>query len=239
MPLHPLLTGALLALTVAGPGPVPQAALPARVQATPWTFFDLLREAAPGAGADASGFRLEKDAAVLDFRSGTLTLVEVQGAVVGAVFAGAGSLTHTPPDAVERSQVARILSGPVAEVEIAGALLLFGPATADRLRASLAFGAPSADGTFSRVLEQGVKYLRDERTRTVDAEVVRTFLNGEGRDFLHAHLEAARGGPSFFRFSTLRTKEVAFGRRADGRGDYYETLNDFESVLARVRREGW
>ncbi|HSG46823.1 MAG TPA: M1 family aminopeptidase, partial [Longimicrobiales bacterium] len=174
-----------------------------------------------------TGFTLTRDAGTFAFTSGTLTLMKVGESVVGAVVEAPGRFTMTPPDRVEQWQVGRFFDGPTADVELEGTVLLFGPETLEALRGALSFGEPAPGRDYARLLEEGVKFLVDDRSGTVDTEVVRALLNGEGEKFLHAHLKARRGGPYFFRFSTLEAEEVSFGREADGRGDFYETLSAF------------
>lgn len=206
-------------------------AAPAAAQPTldiePWTFFQLLREAAPAESADVQGFTLRKDAGEFAFSTGRLTLVAVEGETVGAVWQGSGRFTLTPPDPVERWQVERFFEAPRVEMELEGAFFLLGPEVLAELRSSLSFDEATPGSDFRRLLEDGVKFLTDEDSGTVDEEVVRTFLNGEGEGFLHAHLDPRRGDPHYFRYFSLSAEEVSFGREASGRGDFYETLTSF------------
>jgi len=199
----------------------------AALEADPWEFFQLLREATPAGSADVQGFTLRKDAGVFGFSTGILTLVAVEGTTVGAVWQGSGQFTLTPPDPVERWQVERFFESPRVEMPLEGAFLLLGPETLAEVQAALTFGDATPGSDFRKLLEDGAKFLFDERSGTVDEEVVRTFLNGEGEGFLHAHLDPRRGDPHFFRFSSLSAEEVSFGREAGGRGDFYETLTSF------------
>lgn len=194
----------------------------------PWDFLEEVRGAAPAGSTPVQGFTLTRDAGTFHLAEGTLTLFQLHGVVVGAVWEGRGSFTLAPPDPVEQWQMARFFDGkPRAEMELEAAFFLFGPEVAQELQDALSFGESPAPRRYQNLLQDGVKFLRDDRSGTVDTEVVRTFLNGEGEGFLHAHLVPRGKSPHYFRFSRLSSEEVSFGQEADGRGDFYETLSSF------------
>jgi len=168
---------------------------------------------------------LTRDAGRMVFSDGSVSLIEIGGIVVGAVLVGQGTFEMTPPDPVERWQMGRFFDGPAARVELNSAFLLFADSTVEELSRILEFQGAPPRSQFRDVVEEGAKYVTHNSQTGIQA--VRTFLNGEGSDFFHAHLTPRRGDPYFFRLSSFDPEEVTFGRKADGRGDNYEVLSSF------------
>lgn len=194
---------------------------------SPRAFLRALREFVPAVTRQANfdELTIERDAGRLSFVDGWVTLVEIGGIVVGATILGQGTFEMTPPDPVEQWQMERFFDNPTATVELKSAYLLFTDSTLEELSRTLEFHDGPPTPYFREVLEEGSKYLT--HTSQVGVEAVRTFLNGEGSGFFHVHLAARRGDPYFFRISSFNAEEVSFGRRADVRGDHYETLSAF------------
>ncbi len=168
---------------------------------------------------------LTRDAGRLRFSDGTVALLEIQGQVVGAVVDGPGTFEMTPPEPVERWQISRFFDEPVVRMELEGAYLLFADSTLQELQRTLAFQSGQPERRFSQLVEEGGKYV--SRGNALGALLVRTFINGEGGGFFHAHLIPRRGDSHYFRVSSFHAEEIDFGRRAGGRGDEYEVLSSF------------
>jgi hypothetical protein len=161
----------------------------------------------------------------MTFDDGTVTLLEMDGRVVGAVVDGRGRFTIRPPDPVERWQMEQVFDDPEPTLALEGAVLLFTDGTLAEMEAGLRFAEGPLPAGVPDLLGEGIKFLLHDTS--VDAEVVRTFLNGEDDGFFHAHLEVDGADPHYFRVAGYDAEEVSFGREADGRGDFYEILASF------------
>ncbi|MEJ2540098.1 MAG: M1 family aminopeptidase [Gemmatimonadota bacterium] len=197
---------------------------------TPREFLTLLETFAPAQApsAPADGLRLERDGGTLAFQQGTVTLVELDGGVVGAVIDGTGTFRLNPPEAVERWQMERVFDTPEPVLELEGAVLLFTDSTLAELKGGRTFQAGPLPGRTGDLLREGARFLIHDGS--VDAPVVRTFLNREGAGFFHAHLDVRGEDAHFFRVSRLHEEEVTFGRDRGGRGDFYEALARFHQA---------
>ncbi|MEJ2538976.1 MAG: M1 family aminopeptidase [Gemmatimonadota bacterium] len=197
---------------------------------TPRAFLTALQEFEPATAsvATAAGIRLEREGGVLAFGEGTVTLIEIGGEVLGAVVDAPGTFRLDPPEPVERWQMEQIFESPTPELEIEGAFLLFADSTLAEFQAGRSFAAAPFSDRSRKLVEEGTKFLLHDRT--VDSEVIRTFLNGEGEGFFHAHFDVRGEDPHYFRVSSLDEEEVSFGRERDGRGDYYENLARFHKA---------
>ncbi|HSM03552.1 MAG TPA: M1 family aminopeptidase [Longimicrobiales bacterium] len=227
-PTAPRLAAAALVLLAAGPLPAASQDGPSDI--TPREFLTRLKEHRPATArtAPAAGFAVQRDAASMSFEDGTVTLLEMDGRVLGAVIDGRGSFTIRPPEPVERWQMERVFETPEPTLELEGAVLLFTDGTLAEMESGLAFASGALPRDVPDLLEDGIKFLLHEGS--VDSDVIRSLLNGEDDGFFHAHLEVDGKDPHFFRVSALETEEISFGREADGRGDFYEPLASFHQA---------
>lgn len=195
----------------------------------PWGFYEKLRAATPAGTATLHDFSFARDAGRFTVKAGTLTLVQVEDRLVGGVLEGTGTFAMAPPDPVEQWQMRHLFDSTEVVLQLTGAFLLFDDGMLGELRSSLEFGASAPGRNHARIVEDALGYLTDRDKRSGDREIVRTFLNGEGGGFFHVHMQAS-GGPWYFRYSEFSAEEVSFGRKGDGKGDFYEPLSSFHKA---------
>ncbi len=195
-----------------------------------------LDSARPRAETLLRDFTWSHDAGRIEVPTGRLLMYAVGDVPVAAVIEGDGRFHLSPPDAVERWQLDRVVGAPEADFDVESAVLLVGPDTWRSLAEGLTL-SPVAQARDDRLLRDAVDYLRSDDQ--VDPGVVRALLNQEGERFIHAHLNTRDGGPWAYRFDSTRPEEVSLSR--DGAGDTFEPVVSFhrqEDLPAVDAREG-
>jgi hypothetical protein len=142
---------------------------PARAQ-EPLAFqpvFDQLKALAPRNDrvATVKDLVLRRDAAEFRLTSGTLHLLTpVAGRTVGAVFVGTGTLTFSPPLAVERAELLRVLKDSLVRSPITAAVFIFTDSTAAELERRASFApAGSTPGGLTDPLNAAIDFLMEPK----------------------------------------------------------------------------
>lgn len=146
------------------------------------------------------GLVLQRD--VMEFRldSGRLYLLTpVATHDVGAVFVGGGSIAFSPPLAVERGQLWRVLGDSSLKTPLSSVVFLFSDSTLAELRRRLSFAPDSltpqmATGPVSNALDRFV----DGRARATAPTFMSALLNGTANGFFFAYVARPQGEDLMF-----------------------------------------
>src|SRR2546430_9544488 len=137
--------------------------------------FDGLRHMTQGERvAPIRNVTLRRDAIVFHLEDGNLFLATpVAGRTIGAVFVGRGSVSVTPPLAIERLELKRLLEDSIVDARISAAAFVFTDSTLTELERQLTFGPRPAANQGSGVLSDVVDRLVDGR-RVVQPTLMRS-----------------------------------------------------------------
>jgi len=138
--------------------------------------------AAPGGVAEVSNLVLQRDVARFTFSSGRLYLLTpVGGRTVAALYRGSGTFAFAPTSKIEQDRLARSEKRPAVESPITDVLLLFADTTMAELSHHLTFRADVVYGETRATVQDALKYLGDEDSKTFDPDLMGAWLNGETR----------------------------------------------------------
>ncbi len=172
---------------------------------------------------------LRRDAAEFHLAEGTLYLLTpVAGRTVGAVFVGRGSVELTPPLAVERANLRRVLKDSVLDAPISAAVFLFADSTLGELERRVTFGAAEVDAQAAARVGDALDFLVDGRARSVDATFMSALLNGEPNGFFSAYVKRLRGEDLTFQVDPYQIEEIFLLRRGKLREQRVETVCQFQ-----------
>ena len=192
--------------------------------------FDGLRQMRPAERvAPVHDLTLRRDAIVFHLEDGNLFLATPVGdRTIGAVFVGRGSISFTPPLAIERMELLRLLGDSTVKAQISAAALVFTDSTLSELERQLAFApAPrTAAGQASGVLGDAVEHLVDGR-RVVQPTLMRALLNGETNGFFYAHVKREQGEDLMFMVDP-EDEEPVMLLRAGREGEKIQVLSEFQ-----------
>jgi hypothetical protein len=212
---HPSSLSAQLASGVAVP---PAAASHARSYDA---LFDELMRMSPRADrvAMVSNLVLQRDVARFALQSGRIQLLTpVGGRTLGAVFRGQGIFSFAPASRVERERVRRLENADSLVVPFSELLLVFADGTLEELESATTF-AFAADADEQRgVVKQGLEFLADEDSRTLDPDLMSAFLNGERSELFYAHIKRTGGGPLMFMINPNELEGVRLLSKISRRG---------------------
>lgn len=125
-------------------------------------------------------FTLKREAGVFVFKSGTFQLLEpVQGRITGAVFHGEGSLSLTPPVAVERRSLAIQTKGKPFEEEFSSALFRFTDGTEEAIRKSGATASSAASGDAKGELDEIRQDLKKHLKENLDVRLLEDVMSSQ------------------------------------------------------------
>lgn len=193
-------------------------------------FWRELRQWRPqeGRSAEVSDLVLVRDVAEFHLDDGTLTLLDIRGRTVAAVFVGDARVRIEPPLEVERRQLTRYLEWSTPEVAVERLFLLFADSTATELEGAADFASGVMSDPARDAVEDAMELLVGEDEGAIASNLVRTFLNDEPTELFRAHIFPRRGDDLYFLFDGSSDEEVDFGRKAS-RGKYFEVLTSFHS----------
>jgi hypothetical protein len=182
--------------------------------------FSELQAMAPRSdrAATVRNVTLRRDAIVLHLDDGQLYLTTpLAGRTVGAVFVGRGSVSFTPPLAVERAEMKRVLDDTLIDATISAVVLVFTDSTAAELERQLTFQAGTVDNAASDLLHNALDFLLDSDKRLVRHSTLMTaLLNGAADGFFYAHVKRTRGRDLMFKVDPTQPEAVFLIRGGGG-----------------------
>src|SRR3989442_11831293 len=146
--------------------------------------------------APVQNLTLRRDAIVFHLEDGNLFLATpVAGRTIGAVFVGRGSVSVTPPLAIERLELKRLLEDSIVDARISAAAFVFTDSTLTELERQLTFGPRPAANQGSGVLSDVVDRLVDGR-RVVQPTLMKALRNGGTAGGFNGRVNAEAGDVS-------------------------------------------
>ncbi|HEV8399560.1 MAG TPA: M1 family aminopeptidase [Gemmatimonadales bacterium] len=200
------------------------------------SVFDQLKNLAPvrSGVAVVRGLTLRRDVMTLQLDSGfAYLLTPVAGRTVGIAFVGSGSITFTPPLAVERFNLKRTLGDSTITGPIGAAVFVFADSTGAELGRSLTFGiapagSPAPDP--SGAVHDALDYLIDGRSRSADANLIAALLNQTTTGYFSAYIQRKRGESVMVQYDPQLAEEVLLYRRGKMVGQRVETVCQFQRL---------
>ncbi len=211
----------------AGASP-PQGAEPGYEQ-----VFEELRKLAPRADRVAlvREVVLRRDAAEFRLQEGTLYLLTpVSGRTVGAAFVGKGSLSFTPPLAVERASLWRVLGDSALDEPISAAVFVFADSTLADLERQVTFGPGQVESAVLGRVGDALDFLVDGRERWVDVALMTALLNGDATAYFAGYIKRSRGEDLMVKVDPHEVEEVLLLRRGKLVGQKVQTVTQFQRV---------
>lgn len=152
-----------------------------------------------GQTARVQGLTLRRDVGTFALTDGTLSLLTpVGGATVAAVFHGHGVFTFVPPTRMEKDRLIRFEKTDSLSSSFSDLMLLFTDSTLAELQRQLKFGAGSPSGDPSGTIKATLNYLSDDKSKSVDPDLMADFLNGEQSGLFYAYINRDNGGSLMF-----------------------------------------
>lgn len=177
---------------------------------------------------------VKRDVAQFALGSGTLYLLSpVGGRTVGVVFQGRGTFSFSPPTRIEQNRLVRFEKSPSLEVPFTELVLLFADSTVAELEGKLQFGAGTAPGDVRDLVKQALDRLGDDDSKSLDPDLMATFLNQESNDLFYAHINRDGGGPLMFMLNPFEVEGVTLARRASR-----TAWTNHPEVICRFPRQG-
>ena len=198
------------------------------------TVFDALMdwEPDPSRIAAVNGLTITRDVATFQLNSGTMYLMApVASKTVAAVFLGDGTFLFTPPNDVEREQLARFYETESLETPFNSLLLIFADSTLEVLEANLSFGAGEVNRDATKHVEYCLKYLSNDDSKYFDTSIMMTLLNNESNGLFYAHLSEKKDEPLIFEINPFSDEQVYLLHRAKEADDKEtaEIVNQFRA----------
>jgi len=207
------------------------------------SVFDQLKNLAPvrSGVAVVRGLTLHRDVMTLTLDSGlAYLLTPVAGRTVGIAFVGSGSISFTPPLAVERFNLKRTLGDSTVTGPIGAAVFIFADSTGTELGRSLTFGiapggSPPPDP--SGAINDALDYMVDGRQHRIDESFMTALLNHTTPGFFAAFVQRKRGESVMIQVDPFDPEQIMLFRRGKMVGQRVETVCQFqrtEDLLANV-----
>jgi len=176
--------------------------------------------------APVRNLTLRRDAIVFHLEDGNLFLATpVAGRTIGAVFVGRGSVSVTPPLAIERLELKRLLEDSIVDARISAAAFVFTDSTLTELERQLTFGPRPAANQGSGVLSDVIDRLVDGR-RVVQPTLMKALLNGDTDGFFYAHVKRERGEDLMFMVDPGDDEQVSV-LRGGREGEKVQVVSEF------------
>ena len=179
--------------------------------------------------APVRNLTLRRDVITFHLEDGMLVLATpVAGRTVGATFVGRGSISFTPPLAIERVELLRLLGDSTVQAQISAAAFVFTDSTLAELQRQLEFAPlprPVASQA-SGVLGDAVEHLVDGR-RVVQPTLMTALLDGETNGFFYAYVKRVQGENLMFVVDP-EDEEPVMLLRAGREGEKIQVLSEFQ-----------
>jgi hypothetical protein len=186
---------------------------------------------------------IQRDRGTITLEDGVMYLLSpVGGRWKGAVFAGRGSFTLTPPMAIEQERLRLFRKSTSVDESFTEAVLLFSDSTIDQLQAALTFGpGPEPGAEAKNRVAEALDYIGDKDSRSLDPDLMRAFLNDETTGIFYAHMGRDGVNPFMFLYNPQEFESVQFLTRAKVPGwvnRYAEVVTQFPAGTDTIRTGG-
>jgi hypothetical protein len=173
-------------------------------------------QAVPNRVAQVSGLVLTRDVAQFSFENGKFYLLTpIGGRTVGAVFLGTGRMKFSPPSRIEQERLARFQKTTSLDAPFSSLVLLFADSTLAELEAKLSFGPGQPPEQVRQRFKASLDNLIDDDSKSLDPDLMSTFLNGESSGLFYAEVGRANGGsPFMFMINPREVESVSLSHRA-------------------------
>ena len=218
----------VLGVLCLGPGP---RAHGQQVAASYDSVYNALRRIVPRADRVAAvrDLVLQRDVAQFRLAAGRLYLLsDVAGRTVGAAFVGTGIIAFTPPTAVERGQLRRVLGDSSLDAAITTAVFLFADSTLAELQRRVRFDAGPLDGAAADGVGAALDFLIENRERRADPMLMSALLNGTSNGWFAAYVKRDHGEDVMVRLDPSEAEEVQLLRRGRLHDQRVETVCQFQ-----------
>jgi hypothetical protein len=195
------------------------------------SVLDGLRRLAPRADrvATVRDLVLQRDVARFRLVEGRLYLLTgVAGRTVGAAFVGSGSFAFTPPVAVERAQLKRVLGDSALDAPLTAVVFLFADSTLAELERRVRFETGAVEGPVADRVASALDFLIENRERRADATLMAALLNGAANGWFVAYVRRARGEDVLVRLDPAEAEEIQLLRRGRLPDQRVETVCQFQ-----------
>ncbi len=190
--------------------------------------FDELRKMEPRGDrvAPVKNLTLRRDVITFHLEDGNLFLATpVAGRTIGAVFVGRGSVSVTPPLAIERVELKRLLEDSSVDARISAVAFVFTDSTLDEVERQLTFGAQPTVRQGSGVLHDALDHLVDGH-RVVQPTLMAALLNGDTDGFFYAHVKREAGEDLMFMVDPADEEPVTL-LRGGREGEKIQVVSEF------------
>jgi len=171
-------------------------------------------QAVPNRVAPVTQLVLKRDAGQFTFGQGTFYLLTpIGGRTMGAVFIGFGVFAFTPPTRIEQERLAIFQKGRTLEAPFSSVVLLFADSTLAELESKLTFGPGQPPSDPRQRFKEGIDYIANDDTKSLDPDLMAGFLNGESSDLFYAHIDRRGGGPLMFMMNPHEVEGVTLSHR--------------------------
>jgi hypothetical protein len=171
-------------------------------------------EPRPDRVAQVANLVLKRDVAQFTLRNGALYLLSPVGArTVGAAFRGQGTFSFSPPGQIEQDRLARFEKSRSLEDPFNELVLLFADSTLAELERKVTFAEGTVPDDLRGQVRNGLDYLGDRDSKSLDADLMAAFLNRDSSDLFYAHIHRDRGGPLMFMVNPFEVEGVTLAKR--------------------------
>ncbi|MFN2570391.1 MAG: M1 family aminopeptidase [Gemmatimonadales bacterium] len=205
---------------------------------TPYdTIYDQLKSLVPRSVARVHGLVVRRDVMELRLDSGYAHLLSpVAGRIVGVAFSGYGSLSFTPPLAIEQRNVQRVMGDSTVSGPISAAVFLFADSTEAELTRALRFIPEASVGvSVAAPIAAALDYLVDGHTHLIDDGLIDPLLNGARNGFFAAYFQRRRGESVMIQIDPAVAEEVSLYRRGRMLNQRVETVCQFQRAEDLLR----
>jgi hypothetical protein len=195
------------------------------------SVYNALRRIAPRADrvAVVRDLVVQRDAAQFRLAAGKLYLLsDVAGRTVGAAFTGTGVIAFTPPTAVERAQLRRVLGDSSLDASINTVVFLFADSTLAELERRVRFLDGTTDGLAVAGVSSALDFLIENRERRADPTLMSALLNGRPNGWFAAYVKRDRGEDVMVRLDPFEAEEVQLLRRGRLQNQRVEMVCQFQ-----------
>jgi hypothetical protein len=162
---------------------------------------------------------LRRDAATFTLEQGRLyQLTPIGGRTVGLVYVGKGQFAFAPASRIEQDRLERLEKVRALDVPVSAVFFLFADSTLAQLEKSLTFVPGNPPDDVRKSVKDGLKYLVDEDSHTLDPDIMGALLNCETSDLFYAHITRAGGNQLMFRLDPDEVEAVRLQTRVSRRG---------------------
>jgi hypothetical protein len=169
--------------------------------------------------AEVRNLVLRRDAATFTLEQGRLyQLTPIGGRTVGLVYVGKGQFAFAPASRIEQDRLERLEKVRALDVPVSAVFFLFADSTLAQLEKSLTFVPGNPPDDVRKSVKDGLKYLVDEDSHTLDPDIMGALLNCETSDLFYAHITRAGGNQLMFRLDPDEVEAVRLQTRVSRRG---------------------